>query len=121
MAAGNIADRHSGLHRLGNHGQLQIGGETPPASDAGDHFDLRERIGHRRMLRCLIPGFDGALFSPAWREALWARFFMAAPRRQRRSVERGTVRNFVRGWAVEHDQAMALVKRSPKRTANWAF
>jgi len=27
----------------------------------------------------------------------------------------------VRGWAVEHDQAMALVKRSPKRTANWAF
>jgi len=30
----------------------------------------------------------------------------------------GTVRNFVRGWAVEHNQAIALVKRSPKRTAN---
>jgi len=37
---------------------------------------------------CLVPGFDGALFSPAWRDALWARFFMEAPRRQRRSVER---------------------------------
>ena len=27
----------------------------------------------------------------------------------------------MRGWAVEHDQAIALVKRSPKRTANWAL
>jgi len=27
----------------------------------------------------------------------------------------------VRGWAVQHDQAIALVKRSPKRTANWAL
>jgi transposase IS166 family protein len=36
-------------------------------------------------------------------------------------VLRGTVRNFVRGWAVKHDQAMARVKRSPKRTANWAL
>ena len=39
-------------------------------------------------IRCLIPDFDGALFSPQWRDALWARFFTAAPRRQRRSVER---------------------------------
>ena len=30
---------------------------------------------------CLIPGFDGALFSPAWRDALWVRFFTAAPPR----------------------------------------
>jgi len=27
----------------------------------------------------------------------------------------------VRGWAVQHDQAIARVKRSPKRTANWAL
>ena len=37
---------------------------------------------------CLVPGFDGALFSGEWKDALWARFFMGAPRRQRRSVER---------------------------------
>jgi hypothetical protein len=36
----------------------------------------------------LIPGFDGALFSPARRKAPWARFFTAAPLRKRRSVER---------------------------------
>jgi hypothetical protein len=36
----------------------------------------------------LIPGFDGALFSRDWKDALWARFFTAAPQRQRSSVER---------------------------------
>jgi hypothetical protein len=49
MAAGNITDRDAGLHRLGNHGQLQIRREAPPMCDAGDHFDLRERVEHRRM------------------------------------------------------------------------
>jgi hypothetical protein len=33
-------------------------------------------------------------------------------------IDAGTVRNFVCGRAVAHDQAMAWVKRSPKRTAN---
>jgi hypothetical protein len=41
--------------------------------------------------RCLIPGFDGAVFSQAWRDALWAKFFTAAPPRQRRSVERYSI------------------------------
>src|SRR5882757_2754277 len=41
--------------------------------------------------RCLIPGFDGADFSLAWRDALWARFFTAAPQRQRQSVERYSI------------------------------
>ncbi|CAI9122289.1 hypothetical protein, partial [Brytella acorum] len=36
---------------------------------------------------CLVPGFDGALFSREWKEALWARFTTEAPRRQRQSVE----------------------------------
>ncbi|WP_318030276.1 cytochrome c maturation protein CcmE [Rhizobium ruizarguesonis] len=36
---------------------------------------------------CLIRAFDGALFSLEWREALWARFYTGAPRRQRQSVE----------------------------------
>jgi hypothetical protein len=40
-----------------------------------------------RAFSCLIPAFDGALFSIEWKEALWARFFTAAPQRQRRSVE----------------------------------
>jgi hypothetical protein len=39
------------------------------------------------MGRCLIPGFDGAVFSREWKEALWAKFTMEAPQRQRRSVE----------------------------------
>src|SRR5580704_205017 len=33
------------------------------------------------------PGFDGALFSREWKDALWDKFFTAAPQRQRRSVE----------------------------------
>ena len=33
----------------------------------------------------------------------------------------GTVSNFVCGRAVKHYAAMALMKRSPNRTANWAF
>jgi hypothetical protein len=36
----------------------------------------------------LVPGFDGAFFSPEWRDALWAKFSTGAPRRRRRSVER---------------------------------
>jgi putative transposase len=35
--------------------------------------------------------------------------------------ELGTVRISVCGWAVEHYAAMALMKRSPKMTANWAL
>src|SRR5260370_11393906 len=47
VAASNIADRHTGLHRFGNHGQLQLGREAPPAGDAGDHFHLPRRVGHK--------------------------------------------------------------------------
>jgi hypothetical protein len=37
------------------------------------------------------------------------------------ATSKGTVRNFVCGRAVEHYAAMALMKRSPKMTANWAL
>jgi|GEM_PF-6403620 len=40
------------------------------------------------QMLCLIPEFDGAIFSRAWKDALWAKFFTAAPRQQRRFVER---------------------------------
>jgi len=36
-------------------------------------------------------------------------------------VAYGTVSNFVCGRAVEHYAAMALMNRSPNRTANWAL
>ena len=35
--------------------------------------------------------------------------------------DRGSVSNFVCGGAVEHYAVLALMKRSPKITANWAF
>src|SRR3954449_7634573 len=33
--------------------------------------------------RCLIPGFDGAVSTPEWKDALWARFSTGAPPRQK--------------------------------------
>jgi hypothetical protein len=42
VAASNIADRHAGLHRLGNYRHLQLGRETPPPGDAADHFDFTQ-------------------------------------------------------------------------------
>ena len=30
--------------------------------------------------RCMIPRFDGVIFSLEWKEALWDKFVMAAPR-----------------------------------------
>jgi hypothetical protein len=39
----------------------------------------------------LIPGFDGAFFTSEWKEALWARYSMGAPQRQRQSVERYSI------------------------------
>ena len=46
-----------------------------------------------RTPSCLVPAFDGALFSIEWKEALWARFCTAAPQRRRQSVE-----------AIQHSQ-----------------
>jgi hypothetical protein len=35
-----------------------------------------------RKPRCLIPGFDGAISSSEWKDALWARYCTEAPRRR---------------------------------------
>ena len=32
------------------------------------------------VTRCLIPGFDGAIFSQAWKDILWDRYVTGAPR-----------------------------------------
>jgi hypothetical protein len=32
--------------------------------------------------RCLIPWFDGAILSQAWKEALWDKFVTGAPRQR---------------------------------------
>jgi hypothetical protein len=32
-----------------------------------------------RYGRCIVRSFDGAVFSPGWKEAPWARFFTTAP------------------------------------------
>ncbi len=37
--------------------------------------------------RCLVPSFDGAFFSRDSKDALWDKFYTAAPPRRRRSVE----------------------------------
>jgi hypothetical protein len=54
------------------------------------------RLGRRdssepQFLRCLVPAFDGASLSSDSKDALWAKFCMGAPRRQRRSVERYSI------------------------------
>jgi hypothetical protein len=58
VTAGNVADRHPGLHRLGDDRQLLLGGKAPPTGDAGDHLDPGKRLGHRRSLRS-VPGSSG--------------------------------------------------------------
>lgn len=77
----------------------------PPFPALFDRFPLyafsggqrRERaLGERRSAdlngpRRLIPGFDGALFTSEWKDALWARYSTGAPQRLRRSVERYSI------------------------------
>ena len=46
---------------------------------------------------------------------------MAAVYVERGAGHHGTVRISVCGRAIEHYAAMALMKRSPKMTANWAL
>jgi hypothetical protein len=58
---------------------------------------VRQRTQHTR---CLVPGFDGAIFSHVWKEALWARFFTAAPPRQRPGATASTRRPSPSGSGV---------------------
>ena len=67
----------------------------------------------RRLPRCLIPGFDSAPLSSDLRDALWDRFFTAAPQRQRRSVERYSINpKTVAKW--KQRDSVADLKTRPK-------
>lgn len=77
--------------------------DEAPARKADATFVPRERklsrheikalFDGRGQTRCLIPGFDGALFSPAWKEALWARFF--TPGRMELMADRKTALRYL--------------------------
>lgn len=84
---------------------------------AGGVAGREEIVGHggspvSRPRRCSIPGFDGAIFSAGWRDALWARFFTGAPRQQRRSVERYSSQESLRALANRFGA-------NPKTIAKW--
>jgi transposase len=65
-----------------------------PAKGQGSFRDYDLGFVHidiKHLPRCFVPGFDGAFLSSEWKEALWAKFSMAAPQRLRRSVERYSI------------------------------
>ena len=66
--SGHCPGRASGLAA---HGHLEATGRGPDRARLGLVW-RKLRCGTRRT-RCLIPGFDGAVFSREWKEALWAR------------------------------------------------
>jgi putative transposase len=83
------------FRRTGSVEPDKIGGYRPKRIAGRRREWLVKRCGRTaftiRALECLIPGFDGASLSSESKDALWARFFMGAPRRQRRSVERYSI------------------------------
>ena len=74
--------KRSGFFRAGR-GAARI---TLLSSEDSD-FGAMAQLSIVGQIPGLIPGFDGALFSREWKDALWDRFFTAAPQRQRQSVE----------------------------------
>jgi hypothetical protein len=57
--------------------------------------------------RCFFRWFDDAIFSLEWKEAIWARFYMGAPPRQRWSKAE-VVRNFASREFDSYRQAFAI-------------
>jgi hypothetical protein len=64
-----------GVGTNGNYGMGLANVNTPTIPSLSPSMDFT-------LARCLVPGFDGASLSNDWKDALWARFFMGAPRRQ---------------------------------------
>ena len=69
-------------------GKKRLSGDTARAATTDEVKDLRreardlkEVVAEQTLeLRCLIPWFDGAIYSLEWKEALWDKFVMVAPR-----------------------------------------
>ena len=91
VAGGVTAAGGSALEVTGHAGSgkalgiLGRGVGMPMAIASG--IDQAQREGLKGEISCLVPEFNGAFLSTEWKEALWARFYTAAPRRQRQSVE----------------------------------
>src|SRR3954464_4667215 len=96
---------------LGRQGErqadLMIGWTELPRSPGHAFYDRLQAV----LIEAGFDGFAAARCTPYY-----------ASKRGRPSLPPGgPVRNSVYGRAVEHQPARALVKRSPKRTANWAL
>jgi hypothetical protein len=79
----------SGLDRCGRLGLQMIAEKKGEVSAQSMPTQLSD--GWIRRPSCLIPVFDGAIFSQAWRDSLWDKFYTGAPARQRWSVERYSI------------------------------
>ena len=63
------------------------------------------------LKRCLVPASDCTFLSVEWKDALWDRFYTAAPRRQRRSVEQYKI--VKRAWGPWPGDTASIRRRSP--------
>ena len=84
-----VVEPIGGNHSSGNQfpeSRFDLGLQFVRASD-----DVGEERVRKWRPRCLVPAFDGASLSSDSKDALWAKFYMEAPRRQRRSVERYSI------------------------------
>ncbi|BCI72519.1 hypothetical protein SPKIRA_33490 [Sphingomonas paucimobilis] len=52
----------------------------PGATVVAPGLSFARSAGGFVILRCLIPRFDGAILSLEWKEAVWDRYVMGAPR-----------------------------------------
>jgi hypothetical protein len=91
-----------------------VGWKVSTSATAGFVLDALEQAIHARR-----PSADDGLIHHSDRGVQY--LAMSYTQRLAEAELVGTVSNFVCGRAIDHYAAMALMKRSPKMTANWAF
>jgi len=72
------ADRFAGLRSADEKNDKALAAAFDLLRGVTVKADMPSPAKRRSRTKCLIPGFDGAVFSIEWKEALWARFFKAA-------------------------------------------